>query len=255
MTGMTFDPTFTADHYLTFTNGNEGQDATDPFDPPFWALTAHYAELGAGSGGLFGSLGMQLNAFGQEPGLAPGELVDQDNNDCVSTELDPTCSVPEYEFVEPVLPSDPDNVRNHRDMRNIIDLRMGMDNSNIAGVNGVGPPGPWDLSETADPENVVTGLEFSVPLSVLGYTDGDIKVTAFVNSGDHKYVSNQFAGFGLAGAAILANDPLIVDGGNLGGDGFGGFTGNLAGVNLTTIPGDQFVVISPMRDRKYRFQQ
>jgi hypothetical protein len=79
---------------------------------------------------------------------------------------------------------------------------------------------------------VTTGIEFSIPLSEIGTTAGGgaIKIMAFVNGDGHHYASNQFSGTG------------ILDG-NLGGNGFGGFTGDLAGVDMTDFAGDQFVTV------------
>ena len=75
-------------------------------------------------------------------------------------------------------------------------------------------------------------MEFSIALSDLGYTSGNISVAAFVNNGDHNYVSNQVLGALPAGT------------GNLGGDGAGTFTGNAAGVNFNNFAGDQFFTVA-----------
>jgi hypothetical protein len=45
---------------------------------------------------------------------------------------------------------------------------------------------------------VTTGLELAVPLSVIGYTGGSIKVLADINGGGDSYLSNQF----LPGLAV-----------------------------------------------------
>ena len=120
---------------------------------------------------------------------------------------------------------DPDNLNNHRDANNTVGLEMAIDNSNFNGVfGGTG-------ATTGDPENVVTGVEFSIPLSSIGNPSGDIRVTTFINGDGHHFASNQFGGEGILS-------------GNLGGDGTGGFTGDLQGVNLANISGDQFVTIS-----------
>ena len=70
MDGMTFDQGFFADHYLSFSNGNEqtGFVSTD-----FWAFTSHYANL---TGGASGALGMQLSGQGN-PNVQrnPGDLL------------------------------------------------------------------------------------------------------------------------------------------------------------------------------------
>ena len=57
---------------------------------------------------------------------------------------------------------------------------------------------------------------------------GDIKISAMVNGGGHDFLSNQFLG-GLAAPQA-----------NLGGDGGGNFTGDLAGIDLNNFAGDQW---------------
>jgi hypothetical protein len=116
---------------------------------------------------------------------------------------------------------------NARSMNNSVDLHMALDNSNVAGVEGGGSP-PWET--TGDPANVRTGVEFSIPLSEVGNPTGSIKLFAFINGTGHDYASNQFSGEGILEA-------------NLGGNGFGGHTGDLSGVNLNDFLGDQFVTI------------
>jgi hypothetical protein len=226
MNGMKLDAGFTADHFLTFSNGTEsvGVGGTTQF----WAATAHYADLTNGPSGRVGRLGMQLDAFGMEPGLGQGVLVDKNNNGWNGPD-DPLGMPAAHEFAEPVSPSDPTNSRNHRDLENIVGLRLGIDNSNTVGV--VQGADPWDT--IGDPENVKTGFEFSIPLSEIGNPAGGstLKITAFINGNGHHYASNQFAGVGVLRS-------------NLGGDGTGGFTGNLSGVDLSAIPGDQFVSLT-----------
>ena len=219
MEGLTFDAGFEADHYLTFTNGFEGT----PDAGTFFAMSAHYADLTQGSAGAAQALGIQMNAFGQEPGLGQGELLDKNNNAWDGPDDGGTLPL-SHEFVEPVATGDPTNINNHRDMNNTVDLRMALDNSNIFGVFG----GTGQTS--GDPETVTTGIEFSIPLSSISSPTGDIRVTAFINGDGHHFASNQFGGEG-----ILAGNP--------GGDGTGGFTGDLLGVDLNNFAGDQFVTI------------
>lgn len=65
-------------------------------------------------------------------------------------------------------------------------IEAAINNSNIAGVPfGVDP---------ADGAGVTTGVEFKVPLSVLGYDGGPIKICAFINGGGHDFLSNQVLG-------------------------------------------------------------
>jgi hypothetical protein len=121
-----------------------------------------------------------------------------------------------------------------RNMENTIDLRMALNNSNTAGVTGEGPYEiPTDdptRTTPGNPQNVITGIEFSIPLSEIGSPAGPIKMFAFINGTGHDFASNQFSG-----AGVLQ--------GYLGGDGSGVFTGDLAGVNMSVIPGDQFVTV------------
>jgi hypothetical protein len=101
-----------------------------------------------------------------------------------------------------------------------------IDNSNIAGVDGnVGDP-------VVDPLTASTGMEFAIDLSWLGLTGDTFRVTAFINGSGHDYASNQF----------LGSLPAFT--GNLGGDGAGNYTGNLAGINLASIAGDQFFTVT-----------
>jgi hypothetical protein len=87
------------------------------------------------------------------------------------------------------------------------------------------------VSPEEQPELVRTGLEFSIPLEHLGNPTGDIRLTMFINDINHSYASNQFAGVGIVDL-------------NLGGNGFGSYTGDLSGVILTDFVGNQFVTVT-----------
>lgn len=108
-------------------------------------------------------------------------------------------------------------------------LQFAINDNNTGGVTGGN--GPADQGAAAA---VTTGMEFSIALADLGNpADGEvIKIAAMINNGDHNYLSNQFLG-GLPGGT-----------GNLGGDGNGGFTGTLGGVNLNNFEGLQFFTIT-----------
>jgi len=216
MNGLRFDAGFEADRYLTFSNGNHtfGNPSNSVTT---WTLSAFYADLTSGPGGQKSEIGFQYNASGIEPGLEQGEPIDQFNNGCSGPD-DTACNPPEHEFAEPVdTVSDPSNTRNHRDLANDIDFRMAINNSNTQGVVfGTGPTG-------GNPQDVLTGIEFSVPLTELGSPSGPIKIAAFINNGPHDFVSNQFAGDGILQ-------------GNLG--------SNLAAINLGNIAGDQSVTVT-----------
>jgi PEP-CTERM motif len=98
------------------------------------------------------------------------------------------------------------------------------DNSMAAGLPS--PPG-------TPPAGVTTGMEFSIALADLGNPSfgTTIRIAAMINNGDHNFLSNQILG------------PLAEGTGNLGGDGGGGFTGNLAGVNFNQFAGQQYFEI------------
>ena len=71
--------------------------------------------------------------------------------------------------------------------------------------------------------STTTGLELQIPLSVIGYTGGNIMVLADINGGGDNYLSNQF----LPG--------LGVGTGNVGTPGF----------DFSGTPGEYFVVTVP----------
>lgn len=107
---------------------------------------------------------------------------------------------------------------------NWLGFGLGINNSNTGGVDGSG--GAANLANAAA---ATTGIELSIPMAMLSTING-AKVCAFVNGSGHDYASNQ----------VLGSLPV---GGNLGGNGSGGFTGNLAGVDFRQFAGDQFFVI------------
>lgn len=104
-------------------------------------------------------------------------------------------------------------------------VTFGFNNNNSAGVIG-----GTAAANQAAAAAVTTGLEFSVALADIGNPGlGDlIKIHAVYGNGDNNYHSNQ----------ILAGLPAPQ--GNLGGDGNGGFTGSLSGINFNNFAGDQF---------------
>ena len=107
-------------------------------------------------------------------------------------------------------------------------IEMALNNSNVGGVSG-------DSTAPGTGDGVTTGLEIKIPLLAIDW-DGTspIKVCAFVNGGDHGYLSNQ----------VLGNLPIGA--GNLGGDGNGGYLGGSCSkvrIDFASIPGDQFFVI------------
>jgi hypothetical protein len=107
-------------------------------------------------------------------------------------------------------------------------VEFGFNNTNILGV--VGGTGAANQVAAAA---VLTGFEFSVALADIGNPGfGDlIKIHAAYGNGDNNFHSNQ----------TLAGLPAGT--GNLGGNGAGGFTGSLSGVNFNNFAGDQFFSI------------
>ncbi len=104
-------------------------------------------------------------------------------------------------------------------------IEVGYDNSNTAGIMGGTGAADQDAARA-----VQTGLEISIDLADLGAPAGAFKVLAFVNNGDHNYASNQFLG------------ALEAPQGNLGGDGFGNFTGGM-NFDLNDFAGNQYFIV------------
>jgi hypothetical protein len=143
------------------------------------------------------------------PGLAQGQLIDRayalGAGGC-QNDTGAGCAAKELQFALNVDPNETGtNTSNHRNFNNTIGLQMGFDNSNTVGVRGSGGP-TWDLDATDDPQDVTTGLEFSIPLSSIGNPTGNIKLTAFVNGGSHDYSSNQYSGAGAVSGGLAVGN-------------------------------------------------
>ncbi len=171
------------------------------------------------------------------PGLSQGDLIDRNyalsaNGGCTD-DAGAGCAAAELEFALAVDPAElGTNESSHRDFDNFVDLKLAVDNSNVGGVTGSGDtfeilPGDIVLGGVDDATAVQTGIEFSIPLSQIGNPMGDIRLMAFVNSGGHDFLSNQFAGDGILG-------------GNLG----GAVLGTDFPITFDEIAGNQFVTIS-----------
>jgi hypothetical protein len=86
---------------------------------------------------------------------------------------------------------------------------IAIDNSNTGGVDGGTGP--------SSGAGVTTGIEISIPLSILaGYAGGDIKVTAFINGGGHDFLSNQVLA-GNGGNVGNLGEPRFVNFGGING--------------------------------------
>jgi hypothetical protein len=108
-------------------------------------------------------------------------------------------------------------------------LEFAINDNNSAGVTG-----GTGAANVADAAAVLTGMEFSIDLADLGSpaAGSTIRISAMINNGDHNYLSNQILG------------PLAPPQGNLGGDGGGGFTGTLGGVNFNQFAGLQYFEVT-----------
>lgn len=107
-------------------------------------------------------------------------------------------------------------------------IGVAFDNSNVAGILG-----GTGAANAAAALAVTTGLELAIPLSTIGNPAGVLKISAMINGSNHDYLSNQILGGLPAGT------------GNLGGDGAGGFTGSLSGVDLNQFAGNQYFRVVP----------
>ncbi|MBC7773134.1 MAG: hypothetical protein H7210_11600 [Pyrinomonadaceae bacterium] len=96
-------------------------------------------------------------------------------------------------------------------------ITIGLNNSNAGGVTG---------ADTTNAGAVTTGIEIRIPLSQLGNPAGPIKVTAFINSGDHGFMSNQVIGSLPSGSANLG-DPRAVN--------FDETSGGISGSQFVTV--------------------
>ena len=105
--------------------------------------------------------------------------------------------------------------------------QLSLNNSNSGGVSA-----PDADPLITDGCGVTTGVEMKIPLSLIGWSEGPIRVCAFINGQGHDYVSNQVLG------------SLPTGTGNLGGDGLGGWngqhpTGKLR-FSFASFPGNQY---------------
>ena len=111
----------------------------------------------------------------------------------------------------------------------IAGIGVAYDNSNVAGILG-----GINAADPVAAQAVQTGIELAIPLAAIGSPAGAFQVSAMVNGSNHDFLSNQI----LGGLAAPQN--------NLGGDGLGNFTGDLAGIDLNNFAGNQhFTVPEP----------
>ena len=74
-------------------------------------------------------------------------------------------------------------------------VKLGFNNSNTGGVWGTGDP---DATNTTLADDVTTGLELALPIHFFADANGtiqsEIRIIAFINSSDHRDMSNQVLG-------------------------------------------------------------
>ena len=118
-------------------------------------------------------------------------------------------------------------------------VNFGFNNNNSGGVDACNTPAMSGCQAANVPAAlaVTTGFEFSIALADLGNPSvgSQIKIHAVYGNGDNNYHSNQTLA-GLPAGTI-----------RLGGDGTGGFTGTLSGVNFNNFAGNQYFVITVPR--------
>lgn len=111
-------------------------------------------------------------------------------------------------------------------------VKIGVNNSNIAGVTGDGS-GCYSNETPFNPGAVTTGIELAIPLGAIGSPAGNVTVCAFIAGGS--FISNQILG------PLGTNDPNYCQG-NLGNP----TSTNAPPLNLGNLPGQHyFVVIAP----------
>ena len=170
------------------------------------------------------------------PGLSQGDLIDQNyakgvDGGCTD-DTGAGCIAPELEFVLPVDPAEiANNESSHRDLDNFVDLKLAIDNSELAGVMGDGNNLATVEADPGEAETSTTGIEFSIPLSEIGAVEGsgdDIRIAGFVNGGGHDFLSNQVIGEGVLdlniGTVMFSSDPFPL--------------------TFDDFPGNQFVTVS-----------
>jgi hypothetical protein len=82
-------------------------------------------------------------------------------------------------------------------------IRIAIDNSNRGGITG---------ASATFAASVTTGIEVRVRLDEIGYSGtGPIRVTGWINGGDHGFLSNQIIGGAMLPAQSNLGDPRAID--------------------------------------------
>jgi hypothetical protein len=88
---------------------------------------------------------------------------------------------------------------------------------------GFGNNDPANVPPSGDAAAAVTGVEFAIPLSAIGGSASNLRLTGWINSGDRTFMSNQVIG-GLSNL------------GNLGGT---------SGIDFNNLAGTQYITLNP----------
>ena len=204
MAGLTFDAGFTADYWMALGNGNQG---TQMFANASVLRANGAARNFVGNPLDYGAYNGGTKSAGNDPINFDGVRADiQDGFTAnIFCETAPrTCGLPYLSGGSAPNPT-PDLIQ------------ITLDNRNTAGVTGT-------VASSSAAAAVTTGVEMRLSLSELGW-DGtsDIKITGFINAGNHSFLSNQVIGGLPVGTTNL---------------------GSPASVNFANIDGDQFVTVS-----------
>ena len=88
---------------------------------------------------------------------------------------------------------------------------------------GFGDNDPANVPPSGDAAAAVHGVEFAIPLSDIGGSAANLRLTGWINSGDRTFMSNQ----------VIGGLPNV---GNLGGT---------SGIDFNTIAGTQYITLNP----------
>jgi len=187
--GLIFDADFSADQWLSFTNGNlpveiYNNSAVLRTDGPRQDFSGFPTDYGAFSGGPKTT---------NNPNSFDGPRIDAQNGSATSifTEFSPRLAGDSC-FATPLAP-----------VGTAGQLDCYINNLNVAGV----PAFPGTGSGAA----VTTGMEFRISLAELGWTrSGPIKIAGFVSNGGYNFISNQVIG-GLPAATANLGSPTGLD--------------------------------------------
>jgi len=255
--GLTFDPTFKADYWLSVHN-----DGFATLDPVSQAAEASFLRTNGAAGDVtnaqglldFGSFTRGLKSVSNplsfdgtfcvrevamvcmpngagsssNPSSVPGIDVQGDLNTVVNAL--PPIAEPFASFAPRLISAnsfDPlGTVSPNPNLTFPGLITVSIDNSNILGVTG---------STATDGQLVNTGIEFKIRLDELGW-DGvsPIRLTAFINGSGHDFLSNQVSG-GLPAGTVNPGEARLVN--------FDETTGGFVGSQFVTIPTGPCIVV------------